>query len=507
MGFLDRFKKVTDAFEPVPPMGTAEFGTLAGGADRIAVVDCETTGVYNSDRVVEIAIVTLDLDGQIIDKWETLVQPQRDVGASHIHGLTAESVRDAPTFADVAGDVAIRLHGACLAAHNLAFDRRMLVNEYSRLGADLAVLSGLDTLTATRCRLSVACSEHRIPLENAHSALADATATATLLSQVLAGCDQGSPAAAPVGLTRSGRVLRRRDVAVVVLPDPPHIAQLAHALNHDGLKANVLAYLDVLGRAIADLHIDATERAELATWAAELGLGAAQTAQAHRRYLNDLIDAALEDTIVTEAELDALLRVASALGVEPKTVEQRTRPARSTTSTIALASGMSVTFTGDDPMRPRPLLENHATQLGMTVGNNVTKETDVLVVYENDTSSGKATKARSYGLPIITTEQFANAGLGDQIEAEASSVKAKKVVTCPECHATWTVSAKSGERNSRRCDDCSSARPQPKPPSTSAAPTTASPSVETLTCSECGQTWSRERVRGRKPHRCPDCAG
>ena len=33
----------------------------AGGADRFVVVDVETTGVYPSNRVVEIALITLSL--------------------------------------------------------------------------------------------------------------------------------------------------------------------------------------------------------------------------------------------------------------------------------------------------------------------------------------------------------------------------------------------------------------------------------------------------------------
>jgi DNA polymerase-3 subunit epsilon len=504
MGFLDRFMRTADTADAVPLPVTTVGGlpALVGGADRIAVVDCETTGVYNSDRVVEIAVVTLDLEGRVIDTWATLIQPQRDVGASHIHGLTAESLRDAPTFDDVAGDVALRLHGACLAAHNLPFDRRMLVNEYERLGADLAVLSGLDTLTATRCRLAVACEEHRVPLADAHSALADAMATASLLARVLGGCGSGSPAAAPVGLTRSGRVLRRSDVAAVVIPDPPHIAQLAHALNHPGLEANILAYLDVVGRAVADLRIDASERAELLSWGIELGLGDAEITQAHRRYVSDLVDAALEDDIVTEAELDALLRVASALGVDAKVVEHRTRGVRARAATVQLSAGMTVVFTGDDPRRPRLALSERAIELGMAVGKNVTKSTDLLVVYESDTASGKATKARSYGVPIITTEQFAAADLGGQLEG--SSVETKKVITCPDCHTTWTVSARTGAQSSRRCEDCRGVPASRRASTRGPAPATP-PSIETLTCTVCGRAWTRDRVRGRKPLKCADC--
>jgi DNA polymerase-3 subunit epsilon len=503
MGFLDRLSRSERVTAPPPPR--PGLGPLAGGADRVTVVDCETTGVYNSDRIVEIAIVTLDLDGQVIDTWDTLVQPQRDVGASHIHGLTATCLRDAPTFDDVAGDVALRLHGACLAAHNLPFDKRMLCNEFARLGTDLSVVSGLDTLTATRARLAVACAQRQIPLHDAHSALADATATAALLQLVAAARGIGSPSAAPPGLTRSGRVLRRGDIVPATIPDPPHLVALAAALDHDGLEGNVLAYLELVGWALADLHLDASERAELALLAGDLGLGEAQVAQAHRRFVNDLIEAALDDDIVTEDEYDTLLRVAQSLGVETDTVEMRTRSARATTATVELSAGMSVTFTGDDPLHTREALKAHAADLTMTVGGNVTKATDLLVAYDTSSNSGKAGKARTYSVPIVSTAQFAAAVVGDVLEAETSEIEGKKVVTCPECHKTWTVPGRSGAKSTRRCEDCAPARtPASATPRPSAARSTE-PLIETLTCTSCGTHWSRERVRGRKPQRCPAC--
>lgn len=466
MGYLDRFRRAGDRSAPPPPaappspppharaVATLSLAELAGGADRITVVDCETTGVYNSDRVVELAIVTMDLEGNILESWDTLVHPQRDVGATHIHGLTAQSLRDAPTFADVAGDIAIRLHGACLAAHNLPFDARMLCGEFTRLDVDLTVLSGIDTLTATRSRLAIACAQNGVALHKAHSALADATATAQLLSRVSAHCQAGSPSAAPTSLIRSGRVLRRADASIVDLPDPPHVVGLAARLDHVGLEANVLAYLELVGRAVADLHVSADERRQLGEFAVALGLDDAQLAQAHRRFVNDLTDAALSDQVLTDEEQDMLLRISSALGVSAATVEHRTRPVRTTAVAVEIQPGLNVTFTGDDPQHPREGLVAYALQLGLNVLANVTKKSDLLVAFDTASSSGKASKARAYGVPVVSTALFAVTALGDVLEGEGSAVEAKKVVTCPDCHTTWTVSAKSGAQRSRRCADC-----------------------------------------------------
>lgn len=53
----------------------------------LAVIDFETTGLVpeRADRVVEVGIVLTDDDGGIEHEWTTLVNPHRDVGASHIH--------------------------------------------------------------------------------------------------------------------------------------------------------------------------------------------------------------------------------------------------------------------------------------------------------------------------------------------------------------------------------------------------------------------------------------
>ncbi len=56
-----------------------------------AVIDLETTGfAYNhTDRVCEIGVVLVGPDGRREDSWTTLVNPQRDLGAQHVHRIDA----------------------------------------------------------------------------------------------------------------------------------------------------------------------------------------------------------------------------------------------------------------------------------------------------------------------------------------------------------------------------------------------------------------------------------
>ncbi len=72
-------------------------------------VDVETTGLYTADRVVEVAAVTVSADGRVIDEWDTLVNPGRDVGPTSLHGITASMVSPAPGFEEVAMALASRL--------------------------------------------------------------------------------------------------------------------------------------------------------------------------------------------------------------------------------------------------------------------------------------------------------------------------------------------------------------------------------------------------------------
>ncbi|BAX96794.1 DNA polymerase III subunit epsilon [Mycobacteroides stephanolepidis] len=77
------------------------------------MIDFETTGVVpeRTDRVVEVGIVLVDDWGQIKDEWTTLVNPRRGVGASHIHGITASNVLDAPEFAEISDHILAMLSG------------------------------------------------------------------------------------------------------------------------------------------------------------------------------------------------------------------------------------------------------------------------------------------------------------------------------------------------------------------------------------------------------------
>ncbi|MGD0881117.1 MAG: 3'-5' exonuclease [Acidimicrobiales bacterium] len=158
-----------------------------------AVVDLETTGFSPlRDRIVEVAVVVLDAGGVEQDAFCTLIDPERDPGPTHIHGITPAMLEGAPTFAEVHPYVAGILSGRVVVGHNVdRFDLAFLVAECRNLGGeDLApeAVTTLDTLQLAqayldlpgKARLVDCCDRYSLTWDDHHSALGDARVTAAL---------------------------------------------------------------------------------------------------------------------------------------------------------------------------------------------------------------------------------------------------------------------------------------------------------------------------------------
>lgn len=164
-----------------------------------AVVDVETTGLTNRDRIVEVAVVHTDERGEVTGHWHTLVNPRRDLGRQDLHGVRAADARRAPLFAEIAGEVAAQMSGRIPVAHNINFDHRLLSGEFARLGIAIPHLPAMGVCTMTwaphylpgRGRSLAACREFfGIVADRPHEALSDALDTAAVLRAYLA---QGEP--------------------------------------------------------------------------------------------------------------------------------------------------------------------------------------------------------------------------------------------------------------------------------------------------------------------------
>lgn len=478
---------------------------LIGRDGRIAVIDVETTGIYNVDRIVEVAIVTLDCEGNICDEFETMVQPLRDVGATWIHGIDAGMLRGAPTFADVAQHVAARVDGAVVAGHNVRFDMRMIGNELTTAGIDIDWGFGLDTLRATRCKLEVACAEHEIEFVGAHRALIDARATAELLAVTRPFYDDRYTPAIARPLHVTPLRVCPREGRREVLPPAPYLAALARGVHS---SVDVAPYVQLLGVAMADLRITRAEQSELRALANELGLDDRAIARAHREFMNGLIEAALEDQMVTDEEHEQLCRAAAVLDINVEDVVSRTDPYRAAVVETRLTAGTSVCFTGqgklDGVLISREDQEAMARQHGLVVAKSVTsKGPDLVVAADGDSRSEKARKARQAGHAICTFSDFVIAlETGSPLQTSRMASTGVALV-CVECGASWMA-----PRRATRplCQSCAQVVLLGRKPEKPTKPPAEQPAlVVVLVCSECGSEWERPRIRGRRPTKCPEC--
>ncbi|MCQ2380074.1 MAG: 3'-5' exonuclease [Victivallaceae bacterium] len=112
-----------------------------------AVVDVETTGLRNDDRIVEIAAMRIDLDGSVTE-FESLVNPLRHIPGCcvAVHHIDDSMVADAPAFYEVAPQFLEFCDGAKLVAHNATFDMRFIQHDLMRCGFPQLDVGILDTV-------------------------------------------------------------------------------------------------------------------------------------------------------------------------------------------------------------------------------------------------------------------------------------------------------------------------------------------------------------------------
>jgi DNA polymerase-3 subunit epsilon len=154
----------------------------------IAVIDFETTGLTPGyDRVVEVSVVRVDPGEQPRVVFDTLVNPDRPVAATEIHGITDADVAKAPRFRDIAGEVLAAVSDSVVAAYNVYFDIKFLNFELTNAGVchdppHLCVMYLRPMLgLGSRCKLDAACQAHGIEYAATHIAADDALAAGQLL--------------------------------------------------------------------------------------------------------------------------------------------------------------------------------------------------------------------------------------------------------------------------------------------------------------------------------------
>ncbi len=378
--------------------------------------DVETTGFNKTDRVVEIGLVAFK-NGQLLEEWSTLLNPQRDVGKSNIHGITASMVSTAPLFEEIVNDIFRIINGRVLVAHQFSFDARMLAQELNRLDVDGDLGKGFCTLIASRNllpgtadSLAATCEALGIETVDAHSALGDARMTMQIFQKLFEDGQEVTHAKVNYDNTLNpSRVLQRE--AFKKSPDDAieRIKAFTKKVPFPTSDEKFVAYLLLLNMAMQDLVISKAEEAELNLWAEDLDISPTQVQTLHQGYLDSFIQAALRDGVITLQEREMIELVAKALHLP---VEIPDSPQLIQANEESLSVGKRVCFTGEafgfsGNTIQRADLEALAAKVGLHPVKDVTKKgCDILVAADEATMSGKAKKAKEWGIPVISVEKF-----------------------------------------------------------------------------------------------------
>ena len=432
-----------------------QMSRVGAQAPAFAVLDVETTGLSpKRDRILELAIVRVDIDGNPVDEWSTRMHPERPIGATHIHGIRDEDVAGAPLFRDLAPTIAAGLAGLPIVAHNARFDMAFLSSEFASAGWDLPRLASYCTLDAShhhlphldRRRLVDCCAATGISIQGAHSALGDARATAMLLRSYIARyrAADGVLAAAqnearlarwPQGPVRpvARPVKRVRPPATKSAPvrytsPRPKEPALRHQINalslvevfDEGAPEGTDAYLELLLSALEDGEINAQEAQSLSEARESYGFSDGDVLSAHEAFVLALAHRAVDDGRISNVERAELAALSALLEVPASTLKavmvkaEDARRARLGAHLGELPEdwphgeplrvGDRVAFTGcDDAQRDR--LEKRAEELGVRVMGNVSKFT-VLLVADGSFSGGKHAKAQELSTRVVHPDLF-----------------------------------------------------------------------------------------------------
>ena len=422
---------MAQSFTKVPGLMATGLTRRTAGPDGREVVftavDVETTGLEDRDRIVELAAVVFRGNGEILDEYATVVDPVT-VSASmacQIHGLTDTETAGAPRVQQVLSELWRLSAGTVLAAHNLDFERRFLIQESVRSGLPVPHMLGLCSLRAARAQLDGRTFKLG-PLyktatgtwhDEEHTALGDARATVSVLCWMLGHAPGGlrlehwpppppdpryahvmpgriAPRPAPARTNALADFVRRFPRSRVQRPAAP------------GAESR---YLQLLTEVVADERITLAEAADLEACARQGGLTQMPLEHLHRQAFFHVLGSEIS---TPPAELSAirrheLLSLARALGVADVVdvlapLAEADHAADRKPAGTGYLKGWRI---GLDPADSPDLasLRELADQHDASVAKVLTKTVRFLAT--TTTGTPAQVKARSLGIPIVTPQQ------------------------------------------------------------------------------------------------------
>ncbi len=281
--------------------------------------------------------------------------------------------------------------------------------------------------------LLACCAEYGIKFNGrAHAALHDARVTACLLQEllmknpdVITAHEASAPPSWPILQIPQSSLFPRGSSDNPTSVVPSYIQLLAERLSANSFEAShidgEMDYRALLWRVLEDGRIEETEGNSLIDVATHWGLSFDHIKSIHLEYLTQLAKAAWADRHISESERREIQLVAQLLGFERLSDDQLCDLLNSSGCTAVTEtkkppsedwSGKSVCFTGEcscsmkGKLISREIAEKLAIDKGLRVMPSVTKNLDLLVVADPNTQSGKAKKAKKYGLRIVHEPVF-----------------------------------------------------------------------------------------------------
>ena len=160
-----------------------------------AAIAFETANQHRSS-VCSVGVVIVR-NGEIVDKFYSLIYPRPDFftyWTTQVHGLTMLEVEDALPFPDVWRQIAPKIEGLPLVAHNSPFDEGCLKAVFQVYRMDYPGYEFHCTCRASRRQLGKRLPNHQLhtvaaycgyDLTHHHHALADAEACAMIALKLL----------------------------------------------------------------------------------------------------------------------------------------------------------------------------------------------------------------------------------------------------------------------------------------------------------------------------------
>ncbi|MGT2933389.1 bifunctional DnaQ family exonuclease/ATP-dependent helicase [Streptococcus catagoni] len=159
---------------------------------KYAVIDLEATNAGSTASIIQVGIVIIE-NQEIITTYQTDVNPHEPL-SEHIKSLTGisdQQLAKAPEFSQVAGDIFSLIQDCIFIAHNVKFDANLLAEALFMEGYELRT-PRIDTVelaqvffpSLEKYNLSNLSENLDLHLSDAHTAIADAMATAKLFLKI-----------------------------------------------------------------------------------------------------------------------------------------------------------------------------------------------------------------------------------------------------------------------------------------------------------------------------------